>query len=133
MAGSGTAGVTISNLAAGDYTVRATDNTGTSLGCTGVNTVTLGNVPRVITAVVGLTAQSDCSPVNGAASITTITVDGGTPFAAPGSGYTYDWDDDAAFLSVNQTGTTSSYSTLSAGIYYLRIIIFRNLDKSNTL
>ena len=112
---------TISGLAAGDYSVRATDNTGTSESCEGTATVTLGNVQEVITATLDLTDQDDCSPANGAASIATVAIDG-VNVADFSSDYTFDWDDDGdTGNGTLQSGATSSIGSLSAGTYFVTV------------
>ena len=87
-------GLLNSNLAAGTYTVTATDN----FGCTATLSATV-NEPPQLQLVTGSTAAT-CGASNGSAS---VVVNGGTP------GYTYAW--------VPAGGVTANPVNLAAGAY----------------
>lgn len=85
----------LTGLAAGTYTVTATD----SNGCTGVATVTVGTTNTVVTVGVTDTDNTSCGAPNGSA---TASASAGT---AP---YTYTW---------STGGTAATVSNLAAGSY----------------
>ena len=96
----GASGATASGLAAGTYTVTATD----SEGCEGVGNVTIidtgGNPVSVV-----ISSSTDVSCNGGSNGSATATASGGTP------GYSYQWDANAD----NQT--TATAVGLGAGTY----------------
>jgi gliding motility-associated-like protein len=102
---------TISNLAAGTYTVTLKD----SLGCT-----TKDSAKVVSPTVLGLTnssqANTTCGLTNGSAQ---VTATGGTP------GYTYSW---------NPSGQTGSFaSALAAGSYTIVVKDSHNCQATSTV
>ena len=68
---------TAQNLKAGNYTVRVTDLVTPNTGCSTTTTFTITDTPAVVTidnADIVLTHQSNCTPVNGLATVNEITV-----------------------------------------------------------
>ncbi|MCS6935126.1 MAG: PKD domain-containing protein [Chitinophagales bacterium] len=94
----GSTGETIANLAAGNYSVTATD----SKGCTASQSFTVGSSSP---PSVSITVQSPGTPVSNDGSITAVA-SGGTP------PYTYNW-------SNGQTGPV--VTNIGQGIYYLTV------------
>jgi PKD repeat protein len=105
-------GATVTGLAAGTYTVTATDND----GCTGTGTITItgSSAPNVSVTTVAETSQGAC---NGSA---TANPTGGTP------PYTYQWAASAA----NQT--TKTATGLCAGAYSVTVTDANGCTKAAT-
>jgi gliding motility-associated-like protein len=91
-------GQSITNLAAGSYTVTVTDNK----NCTASNTVNVTEPAQIVLTT--STISSTCSGVNGSAS---VAVSGGVP------GYTYQW-----FPS---GGTADTTTLLGSGAYTVQV------------
>lgn len=105
-------GTSKTGLAAGQYTVVATDN---STKCTSepVTVTLVQTIPPVVTASVTAN-QTSCDPVqpNGSASANV----GGTT-----SGYSFEWFRGQNTLPANRVATTSTASGLAAGIYTVKV------------
>ena len=83
---------TAQNLKAGSYTVRVTDLVTPNTGCSTTTTFTITDTPAVVTidnADIVLTHQSNCTPVNGLATVNEITVNG--TGIGNTTGYTFTW------------------------------------------
>lgn len=91
-------GAAVSGLAAGTYTVTATD----AHGCTGVNTVTITQPPQIILTT--STVNSNCGTPSGSAS---VAVSGGVP------SYTYAWSPSG--------GSAATATGLLAGAYNVTV------------
>jgi PKD repeat protein len=90
---------TISNVAAGSYTVTVTDN-----GCSATASVSVTTGTSGLTVTPSITAAACFGGANGGAS---VTVSGGTP------GYTYSWSQGLS--------TTNTISNVSAGAYIVTV------------
>jgi gliding motility-associated-like protein len=91
---------TATNLAAGTYTCTVT----ASIGCSGIVTATVSQIPGMTLNVAN---QTDVTCNSGSDGTATITASQGT------SPYTYNWD--------QSTSTTNSANDLSAGIHTLTV------------
>lgn len=96
-----TTGQSISNVPAGTYVVTITD----SVGCTGVDSVTITQPPAYI--LTGSSIPASCNASDGSVS---VSVTGGTPY---GFGYHYFW----AVLG----DTNATVNNLPAGIYNVTV------------
>ena len=88
----GVNGEAVTGLIAGNYTVRVTDQVNPDAGCETIAIFTITDDQPVISiAAADLTVndQDNCSPVNGSAQVTDITVDG-IPSGST-AGYTFQW------------------------------------------
>lgn len=92
------AGASVSGLAAGTYTVTATD----SRGCTGVNTITIGQPAQIVLTTSSV--NSNCGTASGSAS---VTVSGGV------GPYGYAWSPSG--------GTSATATGLLAGAYIVTV------------
>ncbi len=94
-------GPMINNLYAGTYVVTVTD----SVGCTGIDSVTITEPPAFI--LTGSSVSATCNAFDGSVS---ISASGGTPF---GFGYQYIW------AVLGDTNTT--VNNLPAGVYTVTV------------
>ncbi|MEP6737287.1 MAG: gliding motility-associated C-terminal domain-containing protein, partial [Chryseolinea sp.] len=116
----GATAATVSALIAGDYTVQVTDILSPGNTCSTVSTFTINNTPNVVAldnSLMTLTNNSNCSPLNGSATITKVlfngTQDGNT------SNYTFEWL--RADLTIADASTTAIVGApLDAGNYFVR-------------
>ena len=92
-------GATQSNLAAGNYTVTATDNA----NCTGTITLTVTQ-PSALQLTSGVITPANCGSSNGSAS---VTANGGT------GSYNFTWSPNV--------GNTSTISNISGGPYTVQV------------
>ncbi|MEI9921791.1 MAG: gliding motility-associated C-terminal domain-containing protein [Bacteroidota bacterium] len=134
IAGSGTNGESISNLAEDFYTVRVTRDVGTSTGCFSVNTYTVGSDPMDIdvtgagTSINNLQSCSAATGVvinNGSIAINTITQDGASGNLAD---YTFEFTNEAG--AVLQTGSSNTLGSLGAGNY---MVLVTNINSTCTV
>ena len=118
----GAANQTAQNLKAGNYTVRVTDLVTPNTGCSTTTTFTITDTPATVTidnADIALTPQSNCSPVNGSATVNEITVNG----AGIGNttGYTFTWYQSNGTTVIPSSGTAATIGVaLAAGSYYVK-------------
>ncbi|MEJ7642949.1 MAG: hypothetical protein WKF87_00005, partial [Chryseolinea sp.] len=109
-------------LSGGVYTVRVTDNTTPGEGCYIISTFTITNTPVTITvdnADIALSPQSNCSPVNGSATVNEITVNGAG--AGNTTGYTFTWYQSNGTTVIPTSGTAATIGVpLGAGSYYVK-------------
>ncbi len=114
----GVNGEIVTGLTAGDYTVRVTDQVNPDVGCETVAVFRIVDDQPILSisaADLALTDQDDCSPFNGSADVTDITVDG----APAGSvvGYTFEWFESDGVTLVAGGGNTATVGTaLDGGI-----------------
>ena len=106
----------------GTYTVRVTDNTIPGNGCSTTTTFTITDTPAVVTidnADIALTPQSNCSPVNGSATVNEITVNG--MGIGNTTGYTFTWYESNGTTVVAGSGTAATIGVaLAAGSYFVQ-------------
>jgi gliding motility-associated-like protein len=93
------AGATANDIAAGDYSVTVTDNS----GCSGSTSFTIGDTPSVLVSE-GTIEAASCGNADGAAS---VVVSGGT---AP---YTYAWEPNVS--------TSETANDIAAGAYAVTV------------
>jgi len=114
---SGTNGETISELAAGDYVARVTDD---ATGCVNTKTFSImdnSTVPVIDQTKVIISDRTSCSSINGSLAATDILVVA-DPGGEPASGYTFEW-----WIGTTATGvadfTGTTYVNLDIGSYTL--------------
>ena len=118
----GVSNITAQGLSAGTYTVRVTDLVTPNTGCSTTTTFTITNTPAVVTidnADITLTHQSNCSPVNGSATVNEITVNG----AGLGNttGYTFTWLQSNGTTVIPGSGNAATIAVpLAAGSYFVQ-------------
>ena len=109
-------------ILAGTYTVRVTDLVTPNTGCSTTTTFTITDTPAVITidnADIALTHQSNCSPVNGSATVNEITVDG--TGIGNTTGYTFTWFQSNGTTVIPGSGTAATIGVpLAAGNYFVK-------------
>ncbi len=124
VAGTGVNGEQVNALLTGPYTVRVTNNTGTSTGCVSTATFTVGSDPVTIdVGGSGLTTVNltNCDPLtglatnNGSASVTSITEDG---VAGNLANYTFKWTN--ATGTVLQNSASATLNAIGAGNYFVQ-------------
>ena len=108
-------------LPAGTYTVRVTDNISPGNSCAALSTFTIRDDVPVIAidhADIAITPQTDCSPVNGSAQITNVTVNG---VASGVAGFTFEWLESDGTTVMSGAGTGSAVGVaLGAGNYFVK-------------
>lgn len=108
-------------LPAGTYTVRVTDKMTPGNGCEAISTFTISDDLPVIgihNPDIAISHQTDCSPLNGAAQITDVFVNG----VSTGVGnFTFEWlaSDATTMISGAGNGATIGIA-LGAGNYFVR-------------
>ena len=109
-------------LSAGTYTVRVTDLVTPNTGCSTTTTFTITNTPAVVTidnADIALGHQTNCSPVNGSATVNEITVNG--IGAANTTGYTFTWFQSNGTTVIPSSGSAATIAVpLAAGSYFVQ-------------
>ena len=118
----GVSNITAQGLSAGTYTVRVTDLVTPNTGCSTTTTFTITNTLAVVTidnADITLGHQSNCSPVNGSATVNEITVNG----AGLGNttGYTFTWLQSNGTTVIPGSGNAATIAVpLAAGSYFVQ-------------
>ena len=119
---SGTSNRTAQGLSAGSYTVRVTDLVTPNDGCSATTTFTIANTLATVTidnADVALSHQSNCSPVNGSATVNEITVNG--TGIGNTTGYTFKWFQSNGVTVIPSSGSSAAIGVaLAAGNYFLQ-------------
>jgi gliding motility-associated-like protein len=109
-------------LGAGTYYVRVTDITSPNNSCSATASFVINDNPPVIgidQSHISIANQSDCSPVDGNASVTNISVNHST--LGNTLGYTFVWfESDGATTIPGSTATSSVGVPLAAGSYFVR-------------
>ena len=118
----GVSNITAQGLSAGTYTVRVTDLVAPSSGCSTTTTFTIANTLAVVTidnADIALGHQSNCSPVNGSATVNEMTVNG--TGLGNTTGYTFKWLQSNGTTVIPSSGTTATIAvSLAAGNYFVQ-------------
>jgi len=118
----GTNNETAQALSAGTYTVSVKDNTVPGVGCSTTKTFTITDTPAVVTIDnpdIALTPQSNCSPVNGSATVNEITVNG--VGIGNTTGYTFTWYQSNGTTVIAGSGASATIGVaLAAGNYFVR-------------
>ena len=101
---------------------RVTDLVTPNNGCSTTTTFTITDTPAVVTianADIALTPQSNCSPVNGSATVNEITVNG--IGIGNTTGYTFTWYESNGTTVVAGSGTAATIGVaLAAGSYFVQ-------------
>ena len=102
--------------------MRVTDIVTPSNGCSTTTTFTITNTPAVVTIDnldITLGHQSNCSPVNGSATVNEITVNG--TGAGNTTGYTFKWFQSNGTTVIPGSGTAATIAVpLAAGSYFVQ-------------
>ena len=118
----GVSNKTAQALSAGTYTVRVTDLVTPNTGCSTTTTFTITNTPAVVTidnADIALGHQSNCSPVNGSATVNEITVNG--TGVGNTTGYTFTWLQSNGTTVIPSSGSAATIAVpLAAGNYFVQ-------------
>ena len=88
----GQTAATVSNLAAGTYTVEVTDILSPGNTCSSIATFTINDTQNIIGidfSDITITDNSDCLPINGSATVTDIIFNGLS--AGNTAGYVFEW------------------------------------------
>ena len=114
--------ITAQGLSAGTYTVRVTDLVTPNTGCSTTTTFTITNTLATVTIDnldITLGHQSNCSPVNGSATVNEITING----AGLGNttGYTFKWLQSNGTTVIAGSGSAATIAVpLAAGSYFVQ-------------
>ena len=112
-------GTIVSDLPAGSYVSRVTDMTNPGVGCITTSTFSIGNdqpVVNIADADLLLTAQQDCNPPNGTATVTDVQENGIPNGTAP---YLFQWFEADGITPLPGGVTTPGFTGLAAGIYHV--------------
>ena len=127
----GETAATISNLAAGDYTVEVIDIASPGNTCSSIATFTVADdlpVYTIAAAAITVTDQTDCV-ANGSAQVTDILIDGVSNVGV--GGFTFAWFDDAG-APLAGAGTTATVGIpLTAGNY--RVVATNTLSQCSSV
>ena len=116
--------ITAQALSAGTYTVRVTDLVTPNTGCSTTTTFTITSTPAAVTIDnldITLSHQSNCSPVNGSATVNEITVNGLGLGAGNTAGYTFKWFQSNGTTVIPSSGNAATIGVaLAAGSYFVQ-------------
>ena len=111
------------NLTPGFYTVRVTDNVNPNNSCQTIATMEVPDMPEMVTIATAdliLNDQSNCTPINGSATVNQVMVNG--IGQVPG-GFSFNWyESDASTAVSGASNGPNAGVALAAGTYFVQAI-----------